>query len=82
MVQDVHSFLSELCKSLKYKVEILEGEAKLFLEQLIGLHYNMDDHKALVVETQKGFNVVQSKLKRLIKKVESFKKKNCLPKHV
>jgi hypothetical protein len=82
MVQDVHSFLSELCKSLKYKVEILEDEAKLFLEQLIGLRYNMNDHKALVVETQKGFNVVQSKLKGFIEKVESFKKTICLPKHV
>jgi hypothetical protein len=65
MVQDVHSFLNELCKSLKYKVKILEGEANLFFEQLIGLHYNMDDHKAFVVDAQKGFNVVQSKLKGL-----------------
>jgi hypothetical protein len=30
MVQDVHSFLGELFKSLKRKVAILEGEPKCF----------------------------------------------------
>jgi hypothetical protein len=35
----------------------------------------MDDHKAFVVDTQKGFNVVQSKLKGFIEKVESLKNK-------
>ncbi len=78
MMQDVHSFLNELFKSFEYKVEILEGEAKMFLEKLIGLCYNMDNHKALVVETQKGFDVVQSKLKGFIEKVESLKKQICL----
>jgi hypothetical protein len=34
----------------------------------------MDDHKDLVAEAQKGFDVVQSRLKGLIKKVESFEK--------
>jgi hypothetical protein len=69
VMQYVHSFLSELFKNLEYKVEILEGEGKKNLEKLIGLHYNMDDHKALVVETQKGFDVAQSKLKGFIEKV-------------
>ncbi len=44
----VHSFLAELFKSLEQKVTILEGEVKMSLEKLIGLHYNMDDHKDLV----------------------------------
>lgn len=34
----------------------------------------MDDHKDLVAKAQEGFNVVQSRLKGLIKMVESFKK--------
>jgi hypothetical protein len=31
------------------------------------------DHKALVVEAQEGFDDVQSRLKGLIERVESFK---------
>jgi len=45
----------------------LEGEVKMFLKKLVGLHYNMDDHKALVVEAQEGFNDAQSRLKGLKK---------------
>jgi hypothetical protein len=41
-VHDVHSLLAELFKSLEWKVKILEGEVKMFLKKLIGLHYNMD----------------------------------------
>ncbi len=67
MVQDVHSFLAKLLKNLEWKVIILEGEVKMFLKKLIGLHYNMDDHKALVVEAQEGFNDAQSRLKGLKK---------------
>jgi hypothetical protein len=66
--------LAELFKSLEWKVTILEGEVKMSLEKLIGLHYNMDDHKDLVAKAQEGFDVIQSRLKGPIKKVESFKK--------
>jgi hypothetical protein len=49
-VQDLQSFLNDLFKGLEWKVLHLEGDTKKLLKILIGLKYNMENHKAIVVE--------------------------------
>jgi len=50
-------------KHLELKVVHLQGETTQFFEKLVGLHYNMDDHKAIIAEAQGGFEHVKCKMK-------------------
>lgn len=67
-------FFEWLVWGIKQKIAILEGEAKKKLEKLIGLWYNMVDHKAIITKTQEGFDFTESyeftnQMKLLKKKV-------------
>jgi hypothetical protein len=44
---------------------MLKGEATKLWEKLIGLCYNMDDHKAIAIGAQEGLDSTKSKLNKL-----------------
>jgi hypothetical protein len=50
-------------KHLKLNVVHLQDEATKLFEKLVGLLYNMDDNKAIIVEAQRGFEHVTCKMK-------------------
>ncbi len=62
-VQDLQSFFSNMFRHLELKVIHLQGEAPKLFKKLVGLCYNMDDHKAIIVEAQGGFEHVKCKMK-------------------
>jgi hypothetical protein len=51
-MQYLQSFLKDLFKVLEWNVLHLEGNTKKLSEKLIGLRYNMEDHKAITSDAQ------------------------------
>jgi hypothetical protein len=49
-MQDLQSFLNDLFKGLERKVLHFEGDTKKLSGKMIGLRYNMEDHKAIVAK--------------------------------
>jgi len=52
---------------------VLEGEARKLSERLIGLWYNMDDHKVVAAKAQKCFDLFKSRLQNLINQATFLK---------
>jgi hypothetical protein len=72
-VQDLVCFLNELFKNLEQKVVILEGKARKLFERLIGLWYNMDDHKVVAAKAQECFDLFKSRQQNLINQATLLK---------
>jgi hypothetical protein len=70
MVHNLLCFLNDLFKSLEWKVEILEGNAKTLSKKFIGLWYNMDNCKAITIEAKEGFEFAKSKLKEFLDQIK------------
>ncbi len=72
-MQDLVCFLCELFKNLEQKIAILEGDARKLSKRLIGLWYNMDDCKAIIVKAQKCFDLSKFRLLKLTNQVKLLK---------
>jgi hypothetical protein len=52
---------------------MLEGEATKLSKKLIGLRYNMDNRKVVVIEVEEGLDSVKFKLNELTSQVKLLK---------
>ncbi len=74
MVHNLLCFFNDLFKNLEWKVGIFEGNVKKLLEKLIGLRYNMDNRKGIIVEAQEGFEFAKSKVKEFTDQIKALQK--------
>jgi hypothetical protein len=76
-VASMHSMLEELLKSMMLKVSHLKGEKAKLFKKLIGIKFNMEYLKSIVLEAQDSVTNVECKLQVLSCEMELLEQKVC-----